>query len=312
MFPRFDQPHLTVPIADALNGAKLAIPPQPDLPHFANPAPLRVGDQIRSQSAEIHDAQANPSFVEAGVHSNNSPSVRPSDQNNARPPIETDDQGSHQPSGGVDGRGGEASSDHAMAPGHEPLREIVHPAIMTLDAYHKARWPSATGVCLCRSSVLDALGVAVDQLPDGFGLAIFDAWRPLALQRELYQATLDDPAIPGWLVAEPSDDPALPPPHLSGGAIDLTLTVGSQPVELGTLFDDATERAFAGALEKEPGPERDGRRLLYWAMRGAGFVVYADEWWHFELGTGRWAAITGREARFGAIEPAATLDGSDA
>jgi len=190
-----------------------------------------------------------------------------------------------------------------MAADHEPLRAILHPAIMTLDAYRKARWRSATGVCLCRSSVLDALGGAVDGLPDGFGLAIFDAWRPLALQRELYQAALDDSAIPEWLVAEPSDDPALPPPHLSGGAIDLTLTVGGQPVELGTLFDDATERAYARALEHEPGPEREGRRLLYWAMRGAGFVVLRDEWWHFELGTGRWAAITGSDPRFGAIEP---------
>jgi D-alanyl-D-alanine dipeptidase len=35
-------------------------------------------------------------------------------------------------------------------------------------------------------------------------------------------------------------------------------------------------------------------------MRSGGFVVLHCEWWHFEFGTRRWAAITGNAPRYGA------------
>jgi len=37
-------------------------------------------------------------------------------------------------------------------------------------------------------------------------------------------------------------------------------------------------------------------------MRKAGFVVYDGEWWHFEFGTRRWAALTGSAPLFGPVE----------
>ena len=80
----------------------------------------------------------------------------------------------------------------------------------------------------------------------------------------------------------------------------MTLTIGGAPVELGTMFDDSTELAAANAFEPTPGPVREGRRMLYWTMRSAGFIVFSAEWWHFERGTGRWAAITGMPGIYGA------------
>jgi hypothetical protein len=42
--------------------------------------------------------------------------------------------------------------------------------------------------------------------------------------------------------------------------------------------------------------------LLYWAMRDQGFIVIDCEWWHFEIGTRRWAALTGRTPWYGAAD----------
>jgi D-alanyl-D-alanine dipeptidase len=39
-------------------------------------------------------------------------------------------------------------------------------------------------------------------------------------------------------------------------------------------------------------------------MASKGFVVFDGEWWHFEYGTRRWAAITGGTPRFGPAGPA--------
>jgi hypothetical protein len=73
--------------------------------------------------------------------------------------------------------------------------------------------------------------LAAESLPRGFGLAVFDAWRPLAL----FTAEGD------------------PPPHLTGGAVDLTLSWQGTPLALGTGFDDFSSRAAADVFEKYQG-----------------------------------------------------------
>jgi D-alanyl-D-alanine dipeptidase len=78
---------------------------------------------------------------------------------------------------------------------------------------------------------------------EGWRLAIFDAWRPVAVQRFMVEHSIAeesrargldskhaDAAARQAVVeavarfwAEPSLDPATPPPHSTGGAVDLTL-----------------------------------------------------------------------------------------
>jgi D-alanyl-D-alanine dipeptidase len=128
---------------------------------------------------------------------------------------------------------------------------------------------------------------------------VFDAWRPLALQAELYHAAYDHPGLPEGFVSPPDHDPRTPPPHLTGGTVDLTVTFDGIPLAPGAGFDDFTHRARADALEGEPGIDRAVRRLLFWGMCEQDFVVLDCEWWHFEHGTRRWAAITGRPPRYG-------------
>jgi len=189
-------------------------------------------------------------------------------------------------------------------PVDEPLVVVDHPRIACLGNYRLAGWRHALRDCLLRAGVADRLGRVADALPVRWGLAVFDGFRPFDLQVELYEAAYADPDLPPGFFAEPDHDPATPSPHLTGGSVDLTLTVDGIPLAPGTGFDDLTSRAHAAALEGQPGPDRDVRRMLYHAMAAEGFVVFDGEWWHFEHGTRRWSAITGRPPRYGpASEP---------
>ena len=189
------------------------------------------------------------------------------------------------------------------APSSEPLVRIAHRGIRTLDNYWHAGWERARPGAWLRASVAQRLYAVADALPDGFGLAAFDAYRPLDLQAELFDAAYADPTLPPGFVSEPVADPDAPPPHLTGGTVDLTLVYDHQALALGGGYDDFTGRAHAAALEAEPGAARELRRLLYWSMRAEGFVVLDCEWWHFEHGTRRWAAITGGSPRYGPAPP---------
>ena len=184
-------------------------------------------------------------------------------------------------------------------PVDEPLVAVDHPRIALLHSYQEAGWSRARPDCRLREGAFERLVAVADSLPDRWGLAVFDAWRPLDLQAELYHAAYDDPGLPPGFVSEPDGDPATPPPHLTGGAVDLTLTLDGHAIAPGAGFDDFTDRAAFDALEDVAGSDRELRRMLYWAMQAAGFVVLDCEWWHFEHGTRRWAAITGNSPRYG-------------
>ncbi len=193
----------------------------------------------------------------------------------------------------------DAPSAPPARPDDEPLVPLEHRRIRTLGCYFHEGWAEAIPGTFARSGVAERLGRVADGLPDGFGLAVFDAWRPLPLQAELYEAAYGDDRLPPGFIAEPVEDPRTPPAHLTGGAVDLTLTWRGAPLALGTGFDDFSPDAHAAAFEDRPGTVRTLRRSLVAAMRRADFIVLDVEWWHFELGTRRWAAIRDRPCRYG-------------
>jgi D-alanyl-D-alanine dipeptidase len=154
-------------------------------------------------------------------------------------------------------------------------------------------------------------GVA-EGLPDGFGLAVFDAFRPPALQAELFDVYYGPGATtpPGY-ISTPSADASLPAPHTTGGTVDLTLTYRGHPLALGTAFDAMVPDAHPLAFEDRPGPVRDLRRLLHHRMVEAGFVGDSLEWWHYEYGTCRWGRVLDEEPRFGPAAYPSGLPHSD-
>ena len=110
------------------------------------------------------------------------------------------------------------------------------------------------------------------------------------------------------MLSPPSTDPERPPPHLTGGTADVTLTWRGVPLVVGTEVDAVHPDAVPHALEDRPGLHRDLRRLLTHVMYSEGFVVEEDEWWHFEHVTPRWALATGQVPRYGPATSRAPAD----
>jgi len=100
-------------------------------------------------------------------------------------------------------------------------------------------------------------------------------------------------------VSEPIDDLLAPPPHNTGGAVDLTIVDGSgAELRMGTVFDEFSDRAhpdyFIQAGKDDPDAQvyHQNRLLLRDAMVEVGFVEYPYEWWHYSYGNQQWAQAT--------------------
>src|SRR4051794_18829865 len=83
----------------------------------------------------------------------------------------------------------------------DPLVSAGGPGIRILGAYRAEGWPHTVEGAYLRRSIVDRIGQVAASLPDPFGLAIFDAWRPLALQAALYDTAYADPGLPPGFVA---------------------------------------------------------------------------------------------------------------
>jgi len=109
----------------------------------------------------------------------------------------------------------------------------------------------------------------------GFGLLVFDAYRPWSVTKQFWDAT---PRDKRRFVA----DPAKGSVHNRGCAVDLSLydLASGNEITMPSPFDDFTVHAsphFTGGTMKQ----RAMRDLLRHAMEREGFRVDKNEWWHF-------------------------------
>jgi D-alanyl-D-alanine dipeptidase len=110
----------------------------------------------------------------------------------------------------------------------------------------------------------------------GFGLLIFDAYRPWYVTWMFWHAT---PGHQKAFVANPASGSR----HNRGAAVDLTLydLATGEPAPMPSGYDEFSPRAFP----HYPGgttAERRNRDLLRRTMEAEGFRVYHSEWWHFD------------------------------
>ena len=123
----------------------------------------------------------------------------------------------------------------------------------------------------------DALGRVERALaPKGYGLLIHDAYRPWFVTKMFWDATPESSHV---FVA----DPAQGSRHNRGCAVDLTLydLKTGRAVEMTGRYDEMSPRSYAdyvGGTSRQ----RWLRALLRQAMEAQGFVVYPEEWWHFD------------------------------
>ncbi|MEP7270609.1 MAG: M15 family metallopeptidase [Acidobacteriota bacterium] len=111
---------------------------------------------------------------------------------------------------------------------------------------------------------------------DGYGLLIFDGYRPWSVTKLFWDATPVDKKV---FVADPSKGSR----HNRGCAVDLTLydfKTGKE-VEMTGAYDEMTERSYANYQGGTP-EQRRRRDLLRKAMEAEGYSVYPEEWWHFD------------------------------
>ena len=107
-----------------------------------------------------------------------------------------------------------------------------------------------------------------------YGLKIWDAYRPLAAQMELWQRTHN-----GAFVADPlAGNGSL---HTWGVAVDATLVdEKGREVAMPTAFDEFTPAAKLHYHGDDP-VVKSHLKILHAAMRRGGFYGMRTEWWHF-------------------------------
>ncbi len=221
----------------------------------------------------------------------------------------------------------------------EPLVEIS-PEIFSLTlphAYESVGAPyGLRSPFYLRQGVLDCLMQAqglLTELHPGWRIQVFDAYRPIAVQQYMvdytFQALLREHNIAetgltptqrqDWMErvyefwAMPSADPATPPPHSTGAAVDVTLVDASgAALDLGSPIDELSPRSYPDYFAESDDPRgqeyHQQRQLLSWVMVGAGFQRHPREWWHFSRGDQFWAWLMNQEnsslgaiARYGAV-----------
>jgi D-alanyl-D-alanine dipeptidase len=127
--------------------------------------------------------------------------------------------------------------------------------------------------CLLRRAVAERLARVQRRLArHGYGLKIWDAYRPRSVQRVMWRI---HPR--GGYVGDPWHGSN----HNRGAAVDLTLVrADGRPVAMPTGYDHFGPRAHLSYAHL-PKAVRENRARLVRAMRAEGFRPYRREWWHF-------------------------------
>ena len=111
---------------------------------------------------------------------------------------------------------------------------------------------------------------------DGFGLVIFDGYRPWSVTKLFWEVVEDHQRK---YVA----DPEYGSKHNRGCAVDLSMyhIASGKMVEMPSDFDEFNEKAspdYSGGTLLET----SNRDFLREKMEAAGFTVNPKEWWHFD------------------------------
>ena len=108
----------------------------------------------------------------------------------------------------------------------------------------------------------------------GYGLLIFDAYRPWRITKAMWEAT---PPESREFVA----DPAAGSRHNRGASVDLSLHRGGVEVTMPSPYDDFTPAAYRSNTAAPRQALARSRMLEEW-MVAEGFVPLANEWWHYD------------------------------
>ena len=179
-----------------------------------------------------------------------------------------------------------------------------------------APYQDKTSIWKLREEVVNRLVKVNDYLISKsiFYLLIYDSWRPLEVQEFMFKRAFllecekseidisfeNIKSYPSILKkvekfwAYPSYDTRCPPPHSTGGALDVCLSdKEGNLVEMGSMVDQMDETSnpyfFANIKNEEAIIWNSRRNLLREIMTKFGFAQHPNEWWHFSYGDQLWA-----------------------
>lgn len=161
----------------------------------------------------------------------------------------------------------------------QPLVSIEHPNIDIDLVYATER--NFTGRSLYQDAramlvpeAAQALNAAANFLErQGFRLVVLDAFRPVGVQRMLWKIRPDPEFVA---------DPEIGSDHSRGVAVDVTLSNGSEYLNMGTDFDAAVPQSHHDRQDI-PTEAQLNRDALRQAMKVGGFEENPFEWWHYSL-----------------------------
>lgn len=170
---------------------------------------------------------------------------------------------------------------------------------------------------LLRQGVVERLEQAVRATPAGFRLVILEGWRGMHIQHRMYLTALEfwRKRHPDWSevalrraanrFTAPPDHPRVPPPHTTGGALDIGLQFadGSR-CDFHSPFERRDPESFPTDVSGLIAEARYHRDLLRSILGEVGITNYPSEYWHFSYGDQGWAYRGGHpNAIYGPIMP---------
>ena len=183
-------------------------------------------------------------------------------------------------------------------------------------SYLDAPYKDKSSIWKLREEVVNRLAKVNNYLisKNSFHLLIYDSWRPLEVQEFMFKraflqeckkfnidASLENMKSYSSILkrvekfwAYPSSDSSCPPPHSTGGALDVCLSDKyGNLVKMGSRVDQMDDSSkpdfYANIKNKEAIIWNDRRNLLREIMTKFGFAQHPNEWWHFSYGDQLWA-----------------------
>ncbi len=169
---------------------------------------------------------------------------------------------------------------------------------------------------LMRRSLAERLCQANRALPAGYRLAIIEGWRAPHIQRRMYQATRArfQTIHPDWSETQLTRtvnrfsaplSKQVPPPHTTGGAVDLMLAdMEGNALDHTSPFDPYDPHSASFGASGLSDIARKHRDILAEALIPAGITNYPSEFWHWSYGDQGWAYRERHpHALYGAITP---------
>ena len=155
-----------------------------------------------------------------------------------------------------------------------------------------------------RETVANQVNEVQERLPDGLTLTIGTALRTIEMQRSIRERLTADLSEkhPDWSLATlarmlnrmvaPPDDIS-PPPHLTGGALDVSLRgEDGEALDFTSPMEGWWDAAHT-YHHRLSDQARANRILLITVMEAAGLTNYVGEWWHWSYGDQGWALRVG-------------------